>query len=194
MARGAGSAGGREFHSRRCEAADLSGAPAGVADGSGGMSTLGIIAGGGALPCAVARSVEEAGGRVFLLGLRGVADPEIDRFPHAWASLGEAGKMLRLLREKECKRVLFAGRIGRPGFSELKTDAKGVLLLPRIVAAASRGDDALLRSLSEILAEEGFSPVGIADAAPALLATEGKLGRFKPDNEDMRDIALGIKT
>ncbi|HLY06505.1 MAG TPA: UDP-2,3-diacylglucosamine diphosphatase LpxI [Rhizomicrobium sp.] len=158
------------------------------------MNTLGIIAGAGALPCAVARSVEDAGGSVFLLGLRGAADSEISRFPHEWAFLGEAGRMLRLLREKKCNRVLFAGRVPRPGFSELKTDTKGVLLMPRIAAAARRGDDALLRSLSDILAEEGFSPVGIAEAAPALLATEGRLGRLKPDRDDMRDIELGIKT
>lgn len=158
------------------------------------MNRLGIIAGSGALPCAVARSVADAGEMVFLIGLRGAADSEIDRFPHAWASLGEAGKMLRLLREKECKRVLFAGRVARPGFSELKTDAKGILLLPRIAAAARRGDDALLRSLSEILSEEGFSPVGIAEAAPALLATEGSLGRIKPKSESLNDIAAGIRT
>jgi UDP-2,3-diacylglucosamine hydrolase len=157
------------------------------------MSTLGIIAGSGALPCAVARSVEDAGDRVFLVGLRGVADPEIDRFPHGWASLGEAGKMLRLLREKQCQRVLFAGRVARPGFSEMNADAKGILLMPRIVTAARRGDDALLRALSQILVEEGFSPVGIAEAAPGLLATEGKLARVKPGTGDMRDIALGIK-
>jgi hypothetical protein len=157
------------------------------------MSTLGVIAGGGALPCAIARSVEHAGEKVFVIGLRGAADPEIGRFPHAWASLGEAGKMLRLLRENECKRVLFAGKVARPGFSELKTDAKGILFLPRIAAAARGGDDALLRSLSEILAEEGFSPVGIAEAAPDLLATEGNLGRFGPDREGSRDIVLGVK-
>jgi hypothetical protein len=158
------------------------------------MSTLGIIAGGGALPCAVARSVEDVGDRVFLVGLSGAADPEIGRFPHAWASLGEAGKMLRLLHENECKRVLFVGRVARPRFSELKADAKGILLMPRIAAAARRGDDALLRSLSEVLVEEGFFPVGIAEAAPALLAGEGRLGRFKPDSEGMRDVALATKT
>jgi len=158
------------------------------------MKTLGIIAGEGALPCAVAQSVQDSGDDVFVIGLLGAADDRISNFAHAWASLGEAGKMLRLLREKECKRVLFAGRVARPGFAELKTDAKGILLMPRIVAAASRGDDALLRSLSKILAEEGFSPVGVAEAAPALLAEEGNLGRFKPDGDSMRDIVLGIKT
>jgi len=157
------------------------------------MNTLGIIAGSGLLPGAVAQSVQSGGGNVFVVGLRGAADEQIGRFPHAWASLGEAGKMLRLLRENQCRHVLFAGRVARPGFSELKTDSKGILLLPRVVAAASRGDDALLRSLSDILAEEGFLPVGIAEAAPALLAAEGKLGHYKPDSESARDMALGIK-
>src|ERR1700730_12159496 len=136
------------------------------------MKTLGIIAGGGALPRAVAQCALDAGKKIFVVALSSTADESIGRFPHAWASLGEAGKVLRLLREQECDDVLFAGRVARPKFSELKTDAKGVLLMPRIVAAAGRGDDALLRALTEIIAGEGFRPVGIADAAPGLLATQ----------------------
>jgi DUF1009 family protein len=157
------------------------------------MNTLGIIAGGGTLPRAVAQSARQSGKSVFIVALRGAADDAIGEFPHAWVSLGEAGKVLRLLREHDCGDVLLAGRVSRPRFSDLKTDAKGLLLVPRVAAAARRGDDALLRSLSDILAEEGFSPVGIAEAAPALLAGEGNLGRFKPDSESTRDIALGIK-
>jgi DUF1009 family protein len=157
------------------------------------MNTLGIIAGGGTLPRAVAQSARQSGKSVFIVALRGAADDAIGEFPHAWVSLGEAGKVLRLLREHDCRDVLLAGRVSRPRFSDLKTDAKGLLLVPRVAAAARRGDDALLRSLSDILAEEGFSPVGIAEAAPALLAGEGNLGRFKPDSESTRDIALGIK-
>ena len=130
------------------------------------MKTLGIIAGGGALPRAVALSAQDAGKKVFVVALQSAADESIGSFPHGWASLGEAGKVLRLLREHGCEDVLLAGRVARPKFSTLKTDAKGVLLMPRIAAAARRGDDALLRALTEILAGEGFRPVGIADAAP----------------------------
>jgi DUF1009 family protein len=157
------------------------------------MKTLGIIAGGGELPYAVAQSVQQSGNSVFIVGLRGAADEAIRRFPHDWASLGEAGKMLRLLREHDCREVLLAGRVSRPRFSELKTDTRGVLLVPRIAAAARRGDDALLRAVTDILTEEGFRAVGIAEAAPALLATEGSLGHMKPDAESARDIAAGIK-
>jgi DUF1009 family protein len=157
------------------------------------MSALGIIAGGGELPRAVAQSARESGRKVFVIGLRGAADPEIAEFPHDWVSLGEAGRLLRLLRAHDCTDVLFTGQLARPKFNELKTDTKGFLLLPRVIAAAWSGDDALLRVLMDILAGEGFRTVGVADAAPGLLAPEGVLGRVKPDSEQERDIALGVK-
>lgn len=157
------------------------------------MSVLGIIAGGGELPRAVAKSAQESGREVFVAALRGSAGPEIAEFPHDWASLGEAGRLLRLLREHQCGDVLFVGRVARPDLSELKIDTKGVLLLPRVVAAARRGDDALLRALMDILGDEGFRTIGVAEAAPGLLTPEGLLGRVKPDAEDEKDVALGVK-
>jgi DUF1009 family protein len=157
------------------------------------MSSLGIIAGGGALPLAVAQSAQDAGRKIFVVALRGAAEPRIGEFPHEWASLGEAGRMLRLLREHDCGDVLFAGRIARPRFSEIRVDAKAVLLLPRVVSAARKGDDALLRTLVDILDAEGFRSVGVAEAAPGLLAPEGVLGRVAPDAEHAADVALGVK-
>ena len=119
--------------------------------------------------------------------------PKSREFPHEWISLGEAGKLFRLLRSHDCGDVLFAGRVARPKLAELKTDAKGILLLPRIISAARAGDDALLRALADIIAGEGFRSVGLAEAAPELLAPEGVLGRLKPAAVDQTDIALGVK-
>src|SRR5436853_17284 len=130
MVRGAGSSGGGCFHSRRREAPDHAGAYTRRCSGRRLMKTIGIIAGGGALPCTVAQSVEQSGDSVFIVGLRGAADDGIGRFPHDWVSLGEAGKVLRLLREHGCRDVLLAGRVSRPRFSDLKTDTRGVLLVP----------------------------------------------------------------
>jgi UDP-2,3-diacylglucosamine hydrolase len=157
------------------------------------MSALGIIAGGGELPRAVARSARDSGRNVFVVGLRGAADPEIAEFPHDWISLGEAGRLFRLLRTHDCGDVLFAGQVSRPKLSELKVDAKGMLLLPRVIAATRAGDDALLRALMDIIAEEGFHAVGVADAAPGLVAPQGVLGRAKPDPNHDKDVALGVK-
>jgi hypothetical protein len=72
-------------------------------------------------------------------------------------------------------------------------DAKAVLLLPRVISAARKGDDALLRALVDILDAEGFRSVGIAEAAPGLLTPEGVLGKLRPNRESEADIAHGVK-
>lgn len=158
------------------------------------MDVLGIIAGGGELPLAVARSAQQDSREVFVLGLRGWADPAIESYAHAWVALGETRKMLELLHAHHCRDVVLCGRVARPRFSELKLDAKSVALLPKILTAARKGDDALLKFVVELLEKDGFHAVGVGDAAPGLLAREGALGHFAPSAEDMNDIAVGVRT
>lgn len=155
------------------------------------MSALGLIAGGGDLPKAIAESVRDSGRDVFVVSLG--ADDWVGEFPHIAAALGEVGKVLNALREAGCGDVVLAGRLARPKFSELKFDAKGVLVAPRIVAAARKGDDALLRAVVDTFAREGFNAVGAHEAAPGLLAEAGVMGRIKPSREDEDDIAAAFK-
>ncbi len=154
---------------------------------------LGIIAGGGELPLAVAEAVRASGREVFILALKGYAGEGVARFDHDWNSLGEVGRAVKLLRAHGCNEVLLAGKVARPRFSDIKLDAKAVLLLPKVLAAARRGDDALLRALVAIFEDEGFAAIGVAEAAPALVAGQGTLGRIAPSTDDMADIALAIK-
>lgn len=157
------------------------------------MGTLGIIAGGGALPLAVADAVQAAGRKVFVLALKGCADETVARFDHDWNSLGEVGRAFKLLRAHEVDEVLLAGKVARPRFSDLKLDTKGVMVLPKVVAAARKGDDALLNCMVKLFEDEGFGAIGVADAAPCLLAPEGALGRIVPSADHRADIATGIK-
>jgi len=158
------------------------------------MTGLGIIAGGGELPAAIADCASGAGRPVFVAALQGAAaDPDLGRFAHEWVSLGQAGRTVQLLREHGCLDVVLAGKVSRPKWSDIKLDAKAMLKLPQIMAAAARGDDALLRSLTAFLEEEGFRVVSVAEAAPSLLADTGALGAKGPSPQDQTDIELGIK-
>jgi DUF1009 family protein len=157
------------------------------------MTALGIIAGGGDLPVAVAESAVDAGRPVFVVALRGSADEGIARFPHEWAGIGEVGKTLKLLREHDCSDVTLVGRVARPRFSDIKVDTKGLMLLPKVIAAARKGDDALLRTLVSSFDAEGFRTVGVEEAAPGLIAQEGVLGRVQPSADVADDIALAVK-
>jgi len=155
--------------------------------------TLGIIAGGGDLPLAIAESVAETGRPVFVVALSGAADPWVESHPHAWASLGEVGKVIKALHGAGCEEVVLAGKLGRPKFHEIKLDAKGLLVAPRIVAAARKGDDALLKAVVEAFEREGFRALGAHQAAPGLLATAGAMGRLKPSAEAQEDIAAAFR-
>jgi UDP-2,3-diacylglucosamine hydrolase len=154
------------------------------------MSTLGIIAGGGDLPLAIAA---ECARPVFVVALTGSADDGIAQFPHDWAGLGETGKIFRLLRDHGCDDVILAGKVSRPAWNEIKLDAKGVLAAPKVISAALKGDDALLRTIVGMFEREGFQVLGAAEAAPALLSGEGTITKAEPSEQDRSDIALAVK-
>ncbi len=154
---------------------------------------LGIVAGGGELPLAIAESARENGREVFVVGLLGSADEWVSSYPHEWASLGEVGKVIKALHAHDCAEVLLAGKLERPNFSSLKLDAKGVLAVPRVIAAARKGDDALLRAVVDLFEREGFHIVGTSEAAPGLLAPPGQIGRIAPSEESEADIVSAFR-
>lgn len=168
------------------------------AEPSGGATqnsgALGLIAGGGDLPRAAAAAVRASGRDVFVVPLVGSAGGEwVADFAHEWLTPGEPGRILKALKSHGVTEVLLCGKVDRPKFSDMKLDAKGMLLLPRAVAAARQGDDALLRFLVGIFEDEGLKAVGVAEAAPALVCGEGPLGRVTPGEDHRADIAAAFR-
>jgi len=157
--------------------------------------TLGLIAGGGDLPRATAFAARQAGRDVFVVPLVGsVSEDWIAEFPHEWLSPGEPGRIIKAMKAHSVTEVLMCGRVDRPKFTELKLDAKGMLLLPKAIAAARKGDDALLRFIVGICEDEGLKAISVAEAAPALVCGEGPLGRITADSEAHRaDIDVAFK-
>ena len=157
--------------------------------------TLGLIAGGGDLPRATAFAARQAGRDVFVVPLVGsVSEDWIAEFPHEWLSPGEPGRIIKAMKAHSVTEVLMCGRVDRPKFTELKLDAKGMLLLPKAIAAARKGDDALLRFIVGICEDEGLRAISVAQAAPALVCGEGPLGRITADSDAHRaDIEAAFK-
>jgi DUF1009 family protein len=158
------------------------------------VSALGLIAGGGALPRAVAQAARAAGREVFVVPLLGSAtDDWVKDFPHEVLSPGEPGRIVKALTGGGVREVLLCGRVDRPRFADMKLDAKGMLMLPKAIAAARQGDDALLRFIVAIFEDAGFVAVSVSQAAPSLVCAEGVLGKHAPDDEHRADIAKALQ-
>lgn len=156
-------------------------------------SKLAIIAGGGDLPLSIARSCLDEGQDVFVVALSGWADGDgVAPFDHAWAGVGEIGKILSQCRANSCDAVTFAGIVKRPDFSALKVDWQGAKLLPKALIAARQGDDALLRVILGAFEKAGLTIVGAEQAAARLSAPEGVLGAVSPSQIHFSDIGKAM--
>jgi len=155
-------------------------------------SPIGLIAAGGVLPFAVADSLSARGITPVFFALRGVCDPaQVARFRHHWISIGQLGRLAKLLRTENCRDLMFIGALVRPALSEIRLDWKTLRAMPSVLRAFRGGDDHLLSSVGRILEKDGFRMVGIKDAAPDLLMPQGCLTRAAPNPAADADIARG---
>ncbi len=155
-------------------------------------SPVGVIAGGGAMPFAVADSLAARGIAVVILALKGACDPAaVARFRHHWIAVGQLGKVARLLRSEGCREVMFIGSLARPSLSEIRLDWGALRAMGDVVAAFRGGDDHLLSGIGRIFERDGFRMIGVREAAPDLLMPKGCVTRAAPDAAATADIARG---
>lgn len=153
---------------------------------------LGIIAGGGPFPGRVAAAATAAGRTVFIVALRGYAEPAVVApFAHAEARLGAAGEILSLLRRHGCTDLVLVGPVRRPSLMDLRPDTEGARILARIGRAAFAGDDGLLAAIVRVLGEEGFRVVGAHEVLTEAVGPRGVLTRVAPDADADADMARG---
>ncbi|MDU8941901.1 LpxI family protein [Ovoidimarina sediminis] len=144
---------------------------------------LALIAGEGALPGLVhARLAPD----VVVCEMRGFAsglpDPlifEVERL----------GSFLKDLKARGVSEVCFAGAVRRPKLDPKRIDARTLPLVPKVMAAIGKGDDAALRAVLAIFEEAGLRIVAAHEVLPDLLLPEGCPTAARPGERDRKDAA-----
>ena len=155
-------------------------------------SPVGLIAGGGVLPFAVADSLLARNITPVLFALKGLCDPtSVNRFRHHWVPLGQLGRLKNLMRSEQCRDLVFIGTLVRPALSEIRLDWGTLRAMRHILSAFRGGDDHLLTGIGRIFEDDGFRLLGIKDVAPDLLMPSGSLTRARPDASTEADISKG---
>lgn len=157
------------------------------------MGKLGLIAGGGGLPLELIGACRTAGRPVFVIRLKGAADPALNDFDGIESGVAEFGRTFKALKDAGCEAVCFVGYFPRPDFSTLIPDLRGLASLPGAIAAGAKGDDALLRFVAEEFEREGFAVEGADQVVLSLTLGEGPLGAHAPTERDAIDIEHAMR-
>jgi len=109
-------------------------------------------------------------------------------------SIGEFGKIINILKNNNCKKILFAGKVSKPNFSRLKLDFKGIYYIPRIIKASKIGDAAILKEIINIFKKQSIKTISSITFNPELSLIKGNYSKIKPNKEDKKDIKKAITT
>ena len=109
-------------------------------------------------------------------------------------SIGQVGKIIKILKVNKCKKVLFAGKVKKPSFINLKLDLKGLYYIPRIIKSSKLGDAAILKEIIKILRKEKIATLSSLTYNSYLTLKKGSYTKIKPNKSDKIDIKKAIET
>jgi len=160
-------------------------------------SSLGVIAGAGRFPFMVAQGARQAGCRVVVVGLRGLADPalagDVDVF--RWSGVVRLGSWIRILRRAGVTRAILAGSVrkremyGRFRIIRYLPDWTSIRLW--FTRIADKRNDTILRAVADELAARGITLEDSVQYCADALAPAGVLTRTAPTAAQQRDIEFG---
>ena len=152
---------------------------------------IGLFLGDTDFPEIVLKKIKKLNKKYFIIDFSKNNKFKEDNNSHR-ISIGKFGKIIRLIKEKKSKKVLFAGKITKPKFSTLRLDLKGVYYMPSILKAAKLGDAAIIKAIIKILDNENIRVISSIFFNPELTVKSGNYTKLKPNMSDNRSIKKGI--
>ena len=163
---------------------------------------IGLVAGWGSFPVAVAKSLIAQGHEVHCCAISGHADPVLKSVCTSYRvfGMGRMGGQVRFLRSAGVSRATMAGKIfktllfqGRFGLLKHCPDFACFRHFYPIYISRSKDqrDDTLLNTVVNLYAAGGIEFAPATDFAPELLVKTGTLTNKKPSSAQTKDIEFG---
>ena len=154
---------------------------------------IGLFLGEKDLPYEIIKKIERKKIKYFIIDL--TKNNKFKKNKNSFfINIGKFGEILKLIKLKKCRKVIFAGNIIKPKISKLKLDFTGLFYLPRIVKAAKLGDAAVLKVLIKILSENNINVIRLNTFNPELTLKRGFYTKLKPSKNEKEQILKGTKT
>tara|TARA_B100000900_G_scaffold212452_1_gene180079 strand:- start:172 stop:753 length:582 start_codon:yes stop_codon:yes gene_type:complete len=154
---------------------------------------IGLIFGDTSFPKIILKTIKKRNIKYLIIDLSKSKKFRKDKKSFS-VSIGQFGKIINILKDNNCKKVLFAGKVNKPNFSRLKLDFKGIYYIPRIIKASKLGDAAILKEIIKILGQNKIKTENSLMFNPELILKKNYRSKIKPNNQDKLDIELAVKT
>ena len=153
---------------------------------------IGLFLGEKKLPIEIIKKLKKKKIKYFIIDL--TKNNKFKKYKDCFfINIGKFGKIIEIIKSKNCKKVIFAGNISKPKISKLKLDVKGIYYFPRIFKAFKLGDAAILKELIKILAEYKIKVIKLNFFNHELTMSKGNYTIIKPNKHETLDIKKGIK-
>ena len=119
---------------------------------------IGLIFGDTSFPIKILKKIKKNKLKYLIIDLSKSKNFKKDKKSYS-VSIGQFGKIINILKDNNCKKVLFAGKVSKPNFYKLKLDLKGIYYMPRIIKASKLGDAAILKEIIKILNQQGIKAI-----------------------------------
>lgn len=147
---------------------------------------LGLIAGGGELPVEIAQAVADT--NPFVVRLAEFTEYAYSEYETTECSVGQVGGIIKALKGAGCDAICLAGYVKRPDLKKIRMDARGMIMVPKALAAGRKGDDAIIRVVVGEFEGAGFQVIGADEVLAGMAPQTGVLGAIQPDDTHQVDI------
>ena len=154
---------------------------------------IGLIFGDTNFPVEILKKIRKKRLNYLIIDLTKSKKFKKDRNSYS-VSIGQFGKIIKILKKNNCKKVLFAGKVNKPQLSKLKLDLKGIFYIPKIIKGSKLGDAAVIKEIINILKIENIKVINSLFYNPELSLKKGIYSKLKPNYKDKNDIRVAIAT
>ena len=138
---------------------------------------IGLIFGETHFPIQILKKIKKRNLKYLIIDLTKRKKFKKDKHSYS-VSIGQFGKIIKILKKSKCKKVLFAGKVEKPNLSQLKLDFKGIYYIPRIIKKSKLGDAAILKEIIKILRQERINTISSLTFNPELTLKKGNYSRI----------------
>jgi len=155
---------------------------------------IGLIAGIGELPKAVAAEAKEKGFHVVAVALEHLADKKLASHVDEikWVNVGKLGTIIESLKRSGVKKAVMAGKVPKALLykGNITPDLRAMKLL---FTLKDRSDDSILLAITKELERDGITLLNTTDFCQDMLTPEGILTEEGLTENEWKDIRFGWK-